>query len=83
MLRGMTSILAISTALGGSYLAVNVIGGILVGFWGRAKGYSFWLGFFVSVLLSVVVGVIAMAVQKDKVTGRRGLVTWKAAAEHS
>ena len=44
--------------------------------WGRRKGINFWLGFIISILLTVLVGVIVVAVEKDKVTGRRGFVTW-------
>lgn len=53
-----------------------VIGSVLVGLWGQRKGTSFWKGFLISILLSVLVGAIVVALEKDKVTGRRGLKTW-------
>jgi hypothetical protein len=45
----------------------------LVGAWGKRKGHSFWLGFLVSLIFSVIIGAILVLVLKDKRTGRRGL----------
>jgi hypothetical protein len=44
----------------------------LVGMWGKRKGHSFWLGFLVSLIFSVIIGAILVLVLKDKRTGRRG-----------
>jgi F0F1-type ATP synthase assembly protein I len=49
---------------------------LLVGVWGQRKGYSFGVGFIVSLLLTFVVGAVVVVVLKDKETGRRGILTW-------
>jgi F0F1-type ATP synthase assembly protein I len=49
---------------------------LLVGVWGQRKGYSFGIGFLVSLLLSFVVGAVTIVLLKDKATGRRGIMTW-------
>ena len=49
---------------------------VLIGLWGSKKGLKFWMGFLVSLLLTVLIGAIVVAFEKDKVTGRRGIITW-------
>ena len=51
----------------------------LVGGWGQRKGHSFWIGFLVSLIFSLIIGVVVVILLKDKNTGRRGVVTWNAA----
>ena len=49
---------------------------VLIGLWGSKKGLKFWMGFLVSLLLTVLIGAIVVAFEKDKATGRRGIITW-------
>lgn len=49
---------------------------LLIGGWGHRKGYSFGLGFLVSLVFTFVVGAIVVFLLRDKDTGRRGVVTW-------
>jgi len=64
------------------YLSVTLISYVilasLVGVWGQRKGYSFGLGFLVSLLLTFIVGSVTVLVLKDRETGRRGVLTWMA-----
>lgn len=61
--------------IGGGIL--YIILSIGIGLWGQKKGLKFWMGFLVALLLTVLIGAIVIAFEKDKVTGRRGIVTWK------
>jgi len=49
---------------------------LFVGVWGQRKGYSFGVGFIISLLLTFVVGAVTVVVLRDKATGRRGILTW-------
>lgn len=60
--------------VGGAIL--YVILSVLIGLWGSKKGLKFWMGFLVSLLLTVIIGAIVVAFEKDKATGRRGIITW-------
>ncbi len=57
-------------------LAINIGAAWLVGKFGQRKGYDFWLGFLLAFVLTFVIGVIIVTVLRDRVTGRRGVVTW-------
>lgn len=71
----MQAIAAVSAL--GSVLAAALWLGLaaLVGDFGRRKGYSFWLGFLLTALLSVAVGFVALVLCRDRASGRRGFIT--------
>lgn len=58
-------------------LAINVGAAILTGKFGQRKGYDFWLGFVLAFVLTFVIGMVIVTVLRDRVTGRRGVVTWR------
>jgi ABC-type uncharacterized transport system permease subunit len=74
-LAPMHAVVAVST-LGSVLLAALWLAvAALVGDFGRRKGYSFWLGFLLTALLSVVVGFVALVLCRDRASGRRGFIT--------
>jgi len=62
------------------YVSVALISYVIlasmVGVWGQRKGYSFGLGFFLSVVLTFIIGAVTVFLLKDRQTGRRGILTW-------
>lgn len=64
------------------YVSVALISYVIlasmVGLWGQRKGYSFGIGFLMSLVLTFVVGSVTVFLLKDRQTGRRGIVTWMA-----
>jgi hypothetical protein len=63
-----------ASTIGGGILYVILC--IAIGFYGTKKGLSLWMGLLVSLLLTPLIGFIVVVFEKDKSTGRRGLVTW-------
>jgi len=64
------------------YVSVALISYVIlasmVGLWGQRKGYSFGIGFLMSLVLTFVIGSVTVFLLKDRQTGRRGIVTWMA-----
>ena len=71
----MHTVMAVSTLGAALAAALWLAVAALVGDFGRRKGYSFWLGFLLTALLSIAVGFVTMVVCRDKASGRRGFLT--------
>ena len=69
------AIVAVSAPSSVLLMALWLAVAALVGDFGRRKGYSFWLGFLLTALLSIAVGFVTMVLCRDKASGRRGFLT--------